>query len=297
MAFNKIQPEQIQMPTFFSDSGHLDISQSLDTGVQINIAKNLTGIFNITGQLLIENKSVFGLPNTGDNSFSVESGNILFAGANTEIGQDINNRDNIAIFSVNGDISGIRNVLVRGRSVTFNTGSQDNVCLAGNRVTFAKEATGSVGIKDNLATTSLDVENDNSLYIQFNSGHYFNGGNTYMGTPLSIESSGIISGNLNVIGDTLLSGNNQFGGVNSFRGQSSVVFESETLFSGENIVRGTTRFETGFAIPTWSGNGSQAGTAVAPATGALAISGNKLLIYTGHENVQGWGVVGIGTNP
>ena len=41
MAFNKIQPEQIQMPTFFSDSGDLNITQT-DTGVQINVSKNLT---------------------------------------------------------------------------------------------------------------------------------------------------------------------------------------------------------------------------------------------------------------
>ena len=182
MSFNKIQPEQIQMPTFFSDSGDLNISQVSDTGVLINVSRKLTGDFSFTGQLLTNNSEVFGMPNNIDgNKFDITGGNLMFAGTSTEIGLDSYNRDNLALYSTNGDISGIRNVIVRGTNATFNTGSKDNVLLAGRGVTFSKEATGSVAIKDNVSTTAMTVTNDNTLNIQFNSGTYFKGGNVYVG--------------------------------------------------------------------------------------------------------------------
>lgn len=282
MAFNKIQPEQIQMPTFFSDSGDLNISQVSDTGVQINVSRGLTGDFSFSGQLLTDGREVFGMPNNIDsNAFDSKSGNLLFKGINTEIGADANSNGNLALYSINGDISGLRNVVVRGSNTTFNTGSQDNTVLAGNTITFAKEATGCVAIKDSLSTPALVVTNDNTLNIQFKSGTYINGGNTYIGESLSVQSSGTISGDLRCLGSNLFSGISEFGGAST---------QSTTFHN-------TARFQTGFSIPIWSGNGSQAGTATQPATGALAISGTTLLIYTGHENVQGWGHIGIGTNP
>jgi hypothetical protein len=274
MAFNKIQPEQIQMPTFFSDSGDLNISQVTDTGVQINVSRDLTGDFSFSGQLLTDGREVFGMPNNIDsNTFDSKSGNLLFKGVNTEMGADANTNGNLALYSVNGDISGLRNVVVRGSNITFNTGSQDNVVLAGNSVTFSKEATGCVAIKDSLSSTSMLVNKQESLNIQFKSGTYINGGDTYLGRHLSVQSSGIVSGTLQCLGASILSGNTTFG---------SAATQSATFHN-------TARFKTGFALPLWSGNGSQAGTSAQPATGALAISGNKLLVFVGGS----WGSVDI----
>jgi len=270
MAFNKIQPEQIQMPTFFSDSGDLNISQVSDTGVQINVSRGLTGDFSVTGQLLINNSEAFGMPNNIDgNKFDIASGNLMFAGNNTEIGGDSFNKDNLALYSINSDISGVRNVIVRGTNATFNTGSRDNVVLAGNQISFAKQATGCVAIKDSLSTTSLSIVDDNTLHMQFDSGSFI-GPDLHVTRRLSVEDSGIISGNLSVMGESFFTGNIEF--------------------AGENVVRGTTRFETGFAIPLWSGNNSIAGSVNAPATGALAISGSTLLVYVGASQ---WGGVAI----
>ena len=274
MAFNKIQPEQIQMPTFFSDSGDLNISQVSATGVQINVSKNLTGDFSFTGQLLTDGLEVAGMPNNIDgNVFDSKSGNLMFAGTNTELGGDINNKDNLALYSTTSNISGIRNVIVRGTSVTFNTGSQDNVALAGNSITFAKEATGSVAIKDGDSSTTLIVNNQDSLNVHFKSGTYFNGGDVHVGEHLTVQSSGIFSGALECQGQTILTGTQTFGGA----AQQSATFHN------------TARFKTGFALPLWSGNGSQAGTSTEPATGALAISGNKLLVFVGGS----WGGIDI----
>lgn len=274
MAFNKIQPEQIQMPTFFSDSGDLNISQVSDTGVQINVSRGLTGDFSFSGQLLTDGREVFGMPNNIDsNTFDSKSGNLLFKGINTEIGADANSNGNLALYSINGDISGLRNVVVRGSNVTFNTGSQDNTVLAGNTITFAKEATGCVAIKDSLSTSALVVTDDNTLNINFQSGTYINAGNTYVGESLSVQSSGIISGSLECLGTTLLSGVTDFGGAAT---------QDATFHQ-------TARFKTGFALPLWSGHGSQAGTAAQPATGALAISGSKLCVFVGGS----WGGIDI----
>jgi len=274
MAFNKIQPEQIQMPTFFSDSGDLNISQVSDTGVLINVSRDLTGDFAFTGQLLTDGLEVAGMPNNIDgNVFDSKSGNLMFAGANTELGADINNKDNLAVFSVNSNISGIRNVMLRGTNVTFNTGSQDNVVLGGNSITFSEEATGCVAIKDSLSSTSMLIDKQESLNIQFKSGTYFNGGDVYVGENLSVQTSGTFSGSLRCVGESFFQGDNTFTGSSS----QSTVFHS------------TARFKTGFALPLWSGNGSKAGTSTEPATGALAISGNKLLVFVGAS----WGSVDI----
>ena len=47
MAFNKIQPEQIQLATFFSNSGDIAINQT-DTGVRLNLSRGITGNFNFS---------------------------------------------------------------------------------------------------------------------------------------------------------------------------------------------------------------------------------------------------------
>ena len=274
MPFNKIQPEQIQMPTFFSDSGDLNINTVSDTGVRVNVSRGLTGDFSFSGQLLTDGREVFGMPNNIDsNTFDSKSGNLLFKGVNTEMGADANTNGNLALYSVNGDISGLRNVVVRGSNITFNTGSQDNVVLAGNSITFATEATGCVAIKDSLSSTSMLVNKQESLNIQFKSGTYINGGDTYIGRHLSVQSSGTISGDLRCLGTNLFSGISEFGGAAT---------QSATFHN-------TARFKTGFALPLWSGHGSQAGTAAQPATGALAISGNKLCVFVGGS----WGGIDI----
>ena len=284
MPFNKIQPEQIQLATFFSDSGDLNITQT-DTGVQMNLSKNLTGNFAFTGQVLTNGKRVFGLGHTGSNVFDPDSGNLLFLGGSTEMGQDVNNFNNIALLTQGSNISGINNVAINTKSTIFQTGSQNNTIVAGNSVTFGKVATGSAVIKDSAAT-SLTVNDQNTLTVQFANGHFFEAGDNYFEGAASFNASGIFSGKLDVLSDATLSG-------------STIV--NEGLLNGDRTITGTQRLDTGVAIPLWSGNKSQAGIAVAPATGALAISGATLLIQTGYNgaltNPYLWGKVAILGSP
>ena len=55
MSFTKIQPQQLQMPTFFSDSGDFTFSDQI-TGYKANLNRNLTGDFNFGGTILFNSK-------------------------------------------------------------------------------------------------------------------------------------------------------------------------------------------------------------------------------------------------
>jgi len=276
MPFNKIQPEQIQLATFFSDSGDLNITQT-DTGVQMNLSKNLTGNFAFTGQVLTNGKRVFGLGHTGSNVFDPDSGNLLFLGGSTEMGQDVNNFNNIALITQGSSISGINNVAINTKSTIFQTGSQNNTIVAGNSVTFGKVATGSAVIKDGAAS-SLTVNDQNTLTVQFEKGHFFEAGSNYFESAASFNASGIFSGKLDILSDATLSG-------------STVV--NEDLVNGGRTITGVQRFTTGFQLPKWAGQSMGAGPSTAPTTGALAISGSTLCVFVGGS----WAGVAISGAP
>tara|TARA_Y100001937_G_C7106776_1_gene325438 strand:- start:899 stop:1675 length:777 start_codon:yes stop_codon:yes gene_type:complete len=257
MPFNKIQPEQIQMPTFFGPSGDFHIGQSTSTGVSFVLSRNLTGNFNFSGILKNRGKQVFATASTGDNSFNTDSGCVLLAGHNSQI----IGFNNIALAVNTSTISGIQNVAINGDSINFRTGSERNTAIAGNLITFNKEATGSVALKDQTAS-SLTVADPNRFYAKFSEGHYFEGGDNYFDSHASFSQSGIFSGNLDVI--------------------------------GTSVFRKLVTFQTGFKLPTWTGLNPETQTAPNTATGALAISGSNLVVQTGTNL---WGYIGIGTTP
>lgn len=275
MAFNKIQPEQIQLHTFFSDSGDLNITQT-NTGVKINVSRNLTGDFSFTGNLTNNGKSIASFAQKTDNIYNTNSGNFLFLGSNTEIGDGLNAYNNFAISCNDSSISGINNAVFRADSVEFRTGSQENVCLAGHGITFTDTATGSVVLKDNLTTNSITVSQQDALYAKFSSGHFFQGGDTYFQQSLSVDGTGIFSGQLDVLSDAVLSG-------------STIV--NEEMLNGPHTVTGIVRYQTGFALPKWLGNsmGSSDGSPAVEATGALAISGSTLCVFIGGS----WAGIGL----
>lgn len=267
MAFNKIQPEQIQLHTFFSDSGDLRFTQT-NTGVKVNLSRNITGDFNFTGQFKTNGKSVFGLANTGNNIFNVDTGNLLFQGSNTKIGAGPNDGNNIAIMADSTNISGRNNFVLQGHSVSFLTGSQKNTAL-GRNITFPTESTGITVLKDQKAD-GITVDVSESLYVQYASGHNFRVGPNFFDGAASFNASGIFSGNIEVLGDAFLSG-------------STIVNQEylERHAGGSQKISGTYVYETGFQLPKWGGASSTAGTTAHPATGALAISGQTLCVFVG----------------
>lgn len=299
MAFNKIQPEQIQLATFFSDSGDLNITQT-DTGVQLNLSKGLSGDFIITGSLKINDREAFGLASTGDNDFDVDSGNILFLGADTQIGNSVIDHDNVGILANLSQISGINNVALNVSNTSFSTGSQNNTALAGNSLSFAKEATGSVILKDTTSSSQTAI-NPQSLYVNFGSGHFFEGGRTYFETHASFEESGIFSGSLEVLGSGFLTGQEIITKhyLTGYASGNYVNSYGPQTISGEKTIRNPMRFDTGFQLPAYTGTvqgahyvgiGSSHIT-----TGSLAISGHTLYICVGgtSDNVPKWAGIPI----
>tara|TARA_R100001509_G_C4868463_1_gene215861 strand:+ start:39 stop:887 length:849 start_codon:yes stop_codon:yes gene_type:complete len=278
MPFNKIQPEQLQMPTFLGPSGDFHIDQSSDTGISLVLSRNLTGDFNFTGDITIRGKKVFGTASTGDNSFLVESGNLLLAGSNTQLA----GRNNIGIVANSTRVSGINNVVLNGNSIVFNTGSESNISLGGAGVTFAKAATGCAAIKDQSSST-LTVGDPNRFYVQFASGHYFEDGQNYFGNNVSINDSGIVSGKFEIQTSGFLTGYD-IATIHDVTGYTTGRFVD---LSEDQTIHGIKDFISGFKLPAWEGmNMSQQ-------RGAMAISGQTLCVSVGAT----WYGVGLSTPP
>ena len=204
MAFNKIQPEQVQQPTFFSDSGDFNISQT-DTGVRLNLSKGLTGEFAFSGSLLTNGRSVFGLADTGDNFFITDNKCMLFNGANTQIRGTGN-----SAFLANGcQVSGLNNVALNVNATSFIGSSvgvaAENTAIHGRNINFGYGITGSAVMKD-FSSTSQTANRNHSLYVNFQSGHFFEGGQSTFAKSVSLAQSGIISGGFEVMGSGFLTG-------------------------------------------------------------------------------------------
>jgi hypothetical protein len=290
MAFNKIQPEQIQLPTFFSNEGDIWINQT-DTGVKLNLSETLTGTFAITGSLLVDGKEVFGLPNTGENNFTIDSGNLLIQGTNTDIGDGPNDGFNVAIKANDCNISGTNNTVVNGYNSNFHTGSRENTLLAGKSVTFSTDNTGVVVITDTLSSNSVVPDHEQSFHLSFSSGHYFGLGKNYFDDHISVAStsSGIFSGNLEVLGEGKLTGeeiitNRQLTGYCS---GEFVRNKGNQYVSGEKTLKDLLIFESGFRLPDYRDVRYDASV-----SGQCAISGTTLCVSVGSS----WYGVAL-TNP
>lgn len=194
MAFTKIQPQQLQLPTFTSPSGDLSFTD-LSTGVQINLDRTITGPMVITELRTSAERTI--LTVADNNSFSESS--ICIAGLNNVVSGDNN-------VLLNGrsttEFSGVFNTLVNGESVNFGASGQKNTILGGNGVSFGDQVTGSVILADH--ETAISNNTNHSLVVAFGSGVtfqngdvQFNGDNTNFSSHLSVDAShsGVFNGN------------------------------------------------------------------------------------------------------
>ena len=221
MAFNKIQPEQIQLATFFSNSGDIAINQT-DTGVRLNLSRSITGNFNFTGDgsrpFKVNEKPVLALTQAADSSYTFESGSFAINGSVNTLMSGINNVG-INVQSVNSSGNASNNTVINGESSTIGSGAQD--CFAvGRQVTFTNPTTGAVVFSDFAGSNPAETKGNDSFLVDFTGGSYFEGGKTYHlnDVHVSASTSGLYSGDLNVLGDT-------------FMGTSTVI----TRWSGQTI--------------------------------------------------------------
>lgn len=194
MAFTKIQPQQLQLPTFTSPSGDFSFTD-LSTGVQINLDRDIVGPMIITELRTSAERTI--LTVADNNSFSESS--ICIAGLNNVVSGDNN-------VLLNGrsttEFSGVFNTLVNGESVNFGASGQKNTILGGNGVSFGDQVTGSVILADH--ETAVTNSTNHSLLVSFESGVtfqngdvQFNGDNTNFSSHLSVDAShsGVFNGN------------------------------------------------------------------------------------------------------
>jgi len=212
MPFTKIQPQQLQLPTFTSPSGDFSFSD-LSTGFQINLSRDIDGPINFNTEVTVDNNAL--LTTSSTNSFS--SSSIALGGE----GNVVSGSNNVLVNGLNNtDISGSYNVLVNGTQVDFGASGQNNTILAGKSSSFSDQITGSVILADHETTVTNDT--NQSLVISFESGinfrngdvkfengdaifesdAYFSGNDAYFDTHLRVNQnhSGIFSGNINVGG-------------------------------------------------------------------------------------------------
>ena len=270
MAFKKIQPEQLQMPTFFSDLGDIKLGQTA-TGIKMDVSRNLTGTFHITGDLYINRLPVVRSAETGSNTYVPDDGGLVINGEeNWLVGTD-----NICINGSDNDISGNSNISLNGNEQFFGTGTLS--CLGvGGMATFPNDTTGSVIFTDSLGVSTTSYGN-NIFNIDFDGGTFLDGGDVVFQTNLTATTaaSGLFSGDFSVLGDSYLTGY-----------KVSTTHDVTGLLSGENFVNvgavgsqqtvvGQKKFTTGIlhAMPYWRDLYNDATTM----SGQFAMSGENLI--------------------
>lgn len=233
MAFTKIQPQQLQLPTFTSPSGDFTFTD-LSTGIQINLDRDIVGPMIISDLATSAESTILTVPN--NNSFSNDS--ICLAGENNTV-SGVNN------VLLNGksitDFSGSFNTLVNGESVGFGASGQKNTILGGNGVSFDDQVTGSVILADH--ETAVTNSTNHSLLVSFGSGVnfqngdvQFNGDDTYFNSHLNVNSthSGIFSGSVGIESSLKVGGYAEF--VTSAEFQGSVVLNDNSEAASQTWV-------------------------------------------------------------
>jgi|13_taG_2_1085334.scaffolds.fasta_scaffold56386_1 hypothetical protein len=208
MAFTKIQPQQLQLPTFLSPSGEFVFVDNT-TGFDITLNRDLTGDFTIDGSLLISSQEL--LTSSASNS-SDDTGKALGGISNTATGINV---------VVNGNAidanSGSFNTALNGKTSNFGRSGEYNTIVCGRNVSFSDQITGSTVIADQ-ATTAQDMTKNNSLLISFDSGVEFK-------TP----NSGVVFSDNVVFNDSVYLNNEA-----SFA--DDVTFNDSVSFNGTDVI-------------------------------------------------------------
>jgi hypothetical protein len=234
MAFNKIQPEQIQLATFFSSSGDISIDQT-DTGVGLNLSRGITGDFLFTGDgsrpFKVNNRQVLLLTEDSNSDYTFESGSFAINGSNNTL---ISGTNNVAINSNQVSISGeaTSNTSINGKQQVFGSGVE-NCFAVGEQATFTTATTGAVVFSDFNSNTS-ETKGDHTFLVDFSSGSYFEGGDTYHLNNINVRdtSSGLFSGDLNVLGDTFMGSSTV---ISVYSGQTPVAQSGSIMVSGSKV--------------------------------------------------------------
>jgi uncharacterized Zn-binding protein involved in type VI secretion len=223
MPYSKIQPQQLQLPTFLSHSGDITFTDQV-TGVNAILNRTLDGDFNFPDSLTIASKEVI----TSNASNNTSSSSIALGGASNTV----TGANNVLVNGLsNTAFSGEYNVLLNGASNDFGASGQNNTIVAGKSVVLGDKTTGCVIIADHK--TPISHSTNESLLINFASGTTIAGGDVSIDANFEVTSphSGRFFGNTHFDGSAEFDGPVVFDGGISMNGNvvSSVTFQGPSV--------------------------------------------------------------------
>lgn len=254
MSFTRIQPKQLQLPTFLSPSGDISFTDNV-TGVSANLSRRLSGSFDFTESVSIQSNEVITTDKTNsssDSSITIGGTSNAVFGANNIV---VNGQNN-------SSVSGDYNAILNADSINFGASGQNNTVIAGDTILFDDQITGSVVIADREA--SLNIDTNQSLYISFSSGINFEDGNiihngdaAYFNSHLHVDSvhSGIFSGQTYFGGSAEFDSIAKFDGVAQFN--NSGIFNGSSEFNAPTIFNDASQFTSNVLLSGSSEAASQ----------------------------------------
>lgn len=265
MPYSKIQPQQLQLPTFVSHSGDITFTDQV-TGVNAILNRTLNGDFNFTDSVTIGSNELELI--TTSNTNNTSSSSIALGGASNTV----TGNNNVLVNGLsNTAFSGDYNVLLNGTLNDFGASGKSNTIVAGKSVVLGDQTTGCVVIADHK--TSITHNTNESLLINFASGTTIAGGDVSIAANLEVTAnhSGRFYGNTHF--------------------DSSAEFDAPVVFDGGISINGNVGGAVTFQGPSVNFNSSAEFNA--PMTG-----NSTLTLSDGTEAAsQGWAGIRVAHNP
>jgi hypothetical protein len=287
---NKLDPRQYTPYALDTPSGNLSFSRQA-TSFDCYLNERLTGNFNITGSLRVNNGLVFSsdLSNT-------------FGGSGIAIFNSINcyatGQNNTIVGSNLSELSGQNNSIFGGENNQISS-SQYGTILGGRNVLLSHTGATILGDGDN-SRIKRSVQH-NSLTIDFSSGFFIQnntfingslsvtGGNTVLnGFSVPSSNSGLLSGNLNILGTPFHTGS-PLQNLQNLRDCSGTLQTFSTTASGSlrSLVTGMSgAFDTKIAL-TGSSSISYANSLSGTLSSDYNTKFTNTLQLTGNQTING----------
>tara|TARA_R110001592_G_scaffold174472_3_gene413315 strand:+ start:4588 stop:5700 length:1113 start_codon:yes stop_codon:yes gene_type:complete len=259
MAFNKIQPQQIQLPTFFSESGNLSFTDN-STGVTVELNETINGgPINFVQGIKSQGASpIFNSPNTtiygSTNHSFASSGAAELSGAH-----------NVVVGGSPNLVSGELNVIVNNLGIDMGDFSKSNTVIGGGNVTIDNSITGSVGLF--ASAFSPNMNQNQAIFIGAANG-------VQIASPTTFSSTSTHQGAATFSAAATFSNTTKFDNQSEFNHSVRIDSSAELIssgtanflnninfYSGANIASGAVLFGTAAPVE-FNGNVQVDGAAV-----------------------------------
>ena len=227
MAFNKIQPQQIQLPTFFSESGNLSFTDN-STGVTVELNETINGgpINFVQGVKSQGSFPIFNSPNTT----IYGSTNHSFASSGTS---ELSGSHNVVLGGSPDLVSGELNVIVNNLGIDMGDFSKSNTVIGGGNVSIDDSITGSVGLFSSAASPNMNQ--NQTVFIEADNGVKIASPTTFSSTSTH-QNKSTFNGSAEFNGLVQVDGASTFNAAAEFnstiQADGAAVFNSTSTFDG-----------------------------------------------------------------